>query len=68
MTDKREAYLKQAEESAKKQPRKVSARTARITIGMMRSIASGKTINPFLLYAAEQMERLLNEVVEARKK
>jgi hypothetical protein len=46
---------------------KISERTARTTIGMMRSIASHKPISPFHLMAADEMERLLNEVLEYRK-
>jgi hypothetical protein len=41
--------------------------TARTTIGMMRSMASHKPISPFHLMAADEMERLLNEVLEYRK-
>jgi hypothetical protein len=47
---------------------KLSETTARQTIGMMRSIASHKPISPFHLMAANEMERLLNEVLEYRKK
>jgi len=46
---------------------KLSETTARTTIGMMRSIASHKPISPFHLMAADEMERLLNEVIEYRK-
>ena len=46
---------------------KISERTARFTIGMMRSIASHKPISPFHLTAADEMERLLKEVLEYRK-
>ena len=46
---------------------KLSETTARQTIGMMRSIASHKPISPFHLMAADEMERLLNEVLEYRK-
>ena len=47
--------------------RKLSESTARQTIAMMRSIASHKPITPFHLMAADEMERLLNEVLEYRK-
>jgi hypothetical protein len=47
--------------------RPLSESTARTTIGMMRSIASHKPISPFHLMAADEMERLLNEVLEYRK-
>jgi hypothetical protein len=46
---------------------KISESTARTTIGMMRSMASHKPISPFHLMAADEMERLLNEVLEYRK-
>ena len=45
----------------------LSERTARQTIGMMRSIASHIPISPFHLQAAKDMEQLLNEVIEYRK-
>ena len=45
----------------------LSETTARQTIGMMRSIASHKPITPFHLMAADEMERLLEEVLEYRK-
>jgi hypothetical protein len=54
-----------------RQPRRraiLSESTARTTIGMMRSIASHKPISPFHLMAADEMERLLNEVMEYRRK
>jgi hypothetical protein len=47
--------------------RRLSETTARQTIGMMRSMASHKPISPFHLMAADEMERLLNEVLEYRK-
>lgn len=47
--------------------RPLSETTARQTIAMMRSIASHKPITPFHLMAADEMERLLNEVLEYRK-
>jgi hypothetical protein len=46
---------------------KLSETTARTTIGMMRSIANHVPISPFHLMAADEMERLLNEVLEYRK-
>jgi len=45
----------------------LSETTARTTIGMMRSIANCKPISPFHLAAADDMEKLLNEVLEYRK-
>ena len=47
--------------------RRLSESTARTTIGMMRSMASHKPISPFHLMAADEMERLLKEVLEYRK-
>jgi hypothetical protein len=63
----------QGQPSPKVQPRKSRRRplgesTARQTIAMMRSIASHKPISPFHLMAADEMERLLNEVLEYRRK
>lgn len=45
----------------------LSERTAKITIGIMRSMASHIPISPFHLNAAKEMEQLLNEVIEYRK-
>jgi hypothetical protein len=47
---------------------KLSERTARLTIGMMRSMANCKPISPFHLEASYEMERLLEEVLKYRKK
>jgi len=63
----------QGQPSSKVQPRQprrrsvLSETTARTTIGMMRSIASHKPISPFHLMAADEMEKLLEEVLEYRK-
>ena len=46
--------------------KKLSATTARTTIGMMRSIASHIPISPFHMMAADQMESLLEEVTAYR--
>jgi hypothetical protein len=46
--------------------RPLSETTARTTIGMMRSIASHKPISPFHLMAADEMEKLLEEVLQYR--
>ena len=46
---------------------KLSERTARTTIGMMRSMAGQLPFSPFHLNAADEMEKLLNEVLEYRK-
>jgi hypothetical protein len=45
----------------------LSERTARLTIGMMRSMANCKPLSPFHLEASYEMEQLLNEVIEYRK-
>jgi hypothetical protein len=64
---------RQGQPSPKVQPRQprrrsvLSETTARTTIGMMRSIASHKPISPFHLMAADEMEKLLEEVLEYRK-
>ena len=47
--------------------RKISENTIRTTIAMMRSIASHKPITPFHLMAADQMERMLEELLKLRK-
>jgi hypothetical protein len=49
------------------QMRKVSEDSIRTTIGMMRSIASNIPISPFHLMAADEMERMLKELLELRK-
>jgi hypothetical protein len=46
--------------------RRLSESTARTTIGMMRSIANHVPINPFHLMAADEMEKLLEEVLQYR--
>jgi hypothetical protein len=48
--------------------RKVGEETARHIIGMMRSIASHVPISPFHLHAADVMEKMLEELLELRKK
>ena len=47
--------------------RKVSIRTVEGNIGLARSVANGTTKFPFLGYCADQMERMLEEIKEARK-
>ena len=63
----------QGQPSPEIQPREPRRRplgesTARQTIAMMRSIASHKPITPFHLMAADQMQMLLEEVLEYRRK
>lgn len=48
--------------------RKVSEETIRHWITGMRSIASQIPISPFHLAAADDMERMLEELLELRKK
>jgi hypothetical protein len=48
--------------------RKVSIRTVEVTIGLARSMANGTTKWPFLGYCADMMEKMLEEIKEARKK
>jgi hypothetical protein len=46
----------------------VSERSIRTTIGMMRTLASNIPISPFHLHAADQMERMLDELLRLRKR
>ena len=56
-----------AQIDAQPKPRqKVSERSARVTIGMMRTLASNIPISPFHLHAADQMERMLDELIRLR--
>jgi hypothetical protein len=48
--------------------RKVSIRTVEGDIRLARSVANGTTKFPFLGYCADQMERMLEEIKESRKK
>ena len=47
--------------------RKVSLHTVSVTIGLARSVANGTTKFPFLGYCADLMEKMKNELEEARK-
>jgi hypothetical protein len=51
-----------------KSRQKVSERSVRVTIGMMRTLANKIPISPFHLHAADQMERMLDELLRLRKK
>jgi hypothetical protein len=51
-----------------KSRQKVSERSIRTTIGMMRTLARNIPISPFHLHAADQMERMLDELIRLRKK
>jgi hypothetical protein len=48
--------------------KKISERAARLTIAMMRSMASCKPISPFHLEASKEMEAMLEELLALRKK
>ena len=48
--------------------KKISENAIRLTISMMRSIASNIPISPFHLAAADEMEKMLEELLELRKK
>ncbi len=50
-----------------KPKQKVSERSVRVTIGMMRTLANNIPISPFHLHAADQMERMLEELINLRK-
>jgi hypothetical protein len=50
-----------------KSKQKVSERSVRVTIGMMRTLARKIPISPFHLHAADQMERMLDELIRLRK-
>ena len=47
--------------------RKVSVRSVEIAIGLARSVAYGKTKFPFVGYCADLMEKMLEEIKQARK-
>jgi len=47
--------------------KKVSIQTVKNTIGLARSVANGTTKFPFMGYCADLMERMLEEIKEARK-
>ena len=46
--------------------RKVSIRTVENTIGLARSVANGTTKFPFMGYCADLMEKMLEEIKQAR--
>jgi hypothetical protein len=61
----RKKHLRNTEGEAMK---KISERAARLTIAMMRSMASCKPISPFHLEASKEMEAMLEELLALRKK
>jgi hypothetical protein len=48
--------------------RKVSIHTVEGDIGLARNVANGTTKFPFLEHCADQMEKMLEEIKESRKK
>lgn len=67
--DRAEIYRAQAEEEIKKNRYiKVSERTVRNTIARVKVFAREIPINPTLLKAADEMERMLTELIELRRK
>jgi len=46
--------------------KKVSIRTVENTIGLARSVANGTTKFPFMGYCADLMEKMLEEIKQAR--
>jgi len=61
--------LAQIQAAREPKPRQeVSERSIRVTIGMMRTLANNIPISPFHLHAADQMERMLDELLRLRKK
>ncbi len=54
-------------QKAKEPKQHVSERSVRVTIGMMRTLANKIPISPFHLHAADQMERMLDELINLRK-
>jgi hypothetical protein len=64
-----DALLAQIQAAREPKPRQeVSERSIRTTIGMMRTLASNIPISPFHLHAADQMERMLDELLRLRKR
>jgi hypothetical protein len=59
------AQIQAAREPKPKMP--VSEHSIRVTIGMMRTLANNIPISPFHLHAADQMERMLDELLRLRK-
>ena len=61
----RQEHLRNTEGEAMK---KISERSIRLTIAMMRSMANCKPISPFHLEASKEMEAMLEELLALRKK
>ncbi len=65
---KRGAEILAQIQKAREPKQHVSERSVRVTIGMMRTLASNIPISPFHLRAADQMERMLEELIQLRKR
>ena len=65
---KRGAEILAQIQAAREPKQHVSERSVRVTIGMMRTLARNIPISPFHLHAADQMERMLDELLRLRKK
>ena len=65
---KRGAEIPAQIQAAREPKQHVSERSVRVTIGMMRTLASNIPISPFHLHAADQMERMLDELLRLRKR
>jgi len=61
-------YTHPAKTQGTREMRKVSIRTVENTIGLARSVANGTTKFPFMGYCADLMEKMLEEIKEARSK
>lgn len=65
---KRGAEILAQIQKAREPKQHVSERSVRVTIGMMRTLARNIPISPFHLHAADQMERMLEELIQLRKR
>jgi hypothetical protein len=63
---KRGAEILAQIQAAREPKQHVSERSVRVTIGMMRTLANKIPISPFHLHAADQMERMLDELIRLR--
>ena len=65
---KRGAEILAQIQAAREPKQHVSERSVQVTIGMMRTLANKIPISPFHLHAADQMERMLDELIRLRNK
>jgi hypothetical protein len=63
---KRGAEILAQIQAAREPKQHVSERSVRVTIGMMRTLANNIPVSPFHLHAADQMERMLDELIRLR--